>query len=110
VTLAQLLDAGLVRLPLDIEHKYKGTFLRARIETPDRIVFAGVTYDSLSIAAGMARKTVVGEKPGRAYPQTNGWTFWEFLASDGSRRQLDTLRRELFERKVVSLPTSRRTG
>jgi len=58
----------------------------------------------------MARKTIMGETPGRAYPQTNGWTFWEFQAVDGSRRQLDTLRRELFESKVVSLPASRRTG
>jgi len=45
----------------------------------------------------------------RAFSQTNGWTFCEFRAADGSRRQLDTLRLELYERKV-SLPTSRRTG
>jgi hypothetical protein len=57
----------------------------------------------------MARKTIMGETPGRAYPQTNGWTFWEFRASDGSLRPLDTLRRELHERKVVSLE-GRRTG
>lgn len=48
-------------------------------------------------------------EPVRAYSQTNGWTFCEFRAADGSRRQLDTLRLELYERKV-SLPTSRRTG
>jgi hypothetical protein len=110
VTLVQLLDAGLVLHPLDTEHAYKGTLLRARIEAADRIVFEGVAYDSLSIAGGMARKTVMGDTPGRAYPQTNGWTFWEFRAGDGSLRQLDTLRQEQFERKVVSLPSSRRTG
>ena len=58
----------------------------------------------------MARKSVVGEKPGRPYPQTNGWTFWEYRAQDGSRRLIDALRRELHERKVVTPPVSRRTG
>jgi len=110
VTLGQLIDTGLVGVPLDISRHYRGTDLAARIESADRIVFDGAAYDSLSTAGGMARRSVVGDKPGRAYPQTNGWTFWEFRAADGSRRQLDTLRRELHERKVVRLPASRRTG
>jgi hypothetical protein len=110
VTLGQLVDVGLVRLPLDIEHKYKGTLLRARIEAVDRIIFAGATYDSLSIAGGMGRLSVVGPTPGHPYPPTNGWTFWEYLTADGSRRQLDTLRRDVHERNVVSLTASRRTG
>ena len=44
----------------------------------DRIVFAGQAYDSVSTAGGMARKSIVGSPPGRPYPQTNGWTFWEY--------------------------------
>jgi hypothetical protein len=110
VTLGQLIDAGLVRPPLELVHRYKGTELHARIEDTERIVFDGVTYDSLSTAGGMARKSVVGQPAGRAYPQTNGWTFWEYEAATGSRRQLDALRRELFEGKVVSLETGRRAG
>jgi hypothetical protein len=109
VTLGQLVDVGLVRLPLDIEHEYKGTLLRARVEAVDRIVFAGATYDSLSIAGGMGRLSVVGPTPGHPYPPTNGWTFWEYLTADGSRRQLDRLRRDLHERKVVQIE-GRRTG
>jgi hypothetical protein len=110
VTLRQLIDAGLVRVPLDLEHRYKGTGLVARIEGPDRIVFNGQVYDSVSTAGGMARKSVVGSPPGRAYPQTNGWTFWEYRTTDGALRLLDDLRRQLHERKVVPMSAERRTG
>ena len=109
VTLGQLIEAGLVRVPLDIFHHYKGTDLRARIEGLDRVVFDDTPYDSLSIAGGMARLAVVGPTPGHPYPPTNGWTFWEHQAADGSSRPLDALRRELHECKVVSL-SGRRTG
>ncbi len=110
VTLGQLIDAGLVRVPLDIGHRYRGTPLVARIEGVDKVVFGGVVYDSLSTAGGMARKTIVGSPPGRAYPQTNGWTFWEYETADGRRRPLDDLRRQLFERKVVRLDQEQRIG
>ncbi len=110
VTLGHLINAGLVRVPLDIERQYRGTDLRARIEGADRIVFGGAAYDSLSTAGGMGRKTVVGETPGRPYPQTNGWTFWQYRAGDGTLHALDELRRDLFERKVVSIDDGRRTG
>jgi len=110
VSLGQLIDTGLVRVPLDLEHRYKGTQLTARIEGADRIVFAGQAYDSVSTAGGMARKSVVGSPQGRAYPQTNGWTFWEYRTGDGALHQLDDLRRQLHERKVVPMTAGRRTG
>lgn len=110
VTLDQLIDAGLVRLPLDLVHHYRGADLVARIEAADRIVFAGTAYESLSTAGGIGRKSIVGSPPGRDYPQTNGWTFWEYRSSDGARHPLDDLRRQLHERKVVPLQVGRRTG
>jgi hypothetical protein len=110
VSLRQLIDEGLVRVPLDLEHRYKGAELTARIEGPDRIVFAGQAYDSVSTAGGMARKSVVGSPPGRAYPQTNGWTFWEYRTDDGALLQLDDLRRQFHERKILPLSGARRTG
>lgn len=110
VTLGQLIDAGLVHVPLDLEHRYKGAELTARIEGADRIVFARQAYDSLSTAGGMARKSVVGAPTGRDYPQTNGWTFWEYRTTDGALRQLDDLRKQFHERKVVPMPAARRTG
>jgi hypothetical protein len=110
VSLGQLIGSGLVHVPFDIEHRYRGTNLSARIEDADRIVFDGAVYDSLSTAGGMARKSVTGSPPGRDYPQTNGWTFWEYRSPDGTLHPLDDLRRELHERKVVSLGDVRRTG
>jgi hypothetical protein len=110
VSLGQLITGGLVRVPFDIEHRYRGTNLSARIEDADRIVFDGAVYDSLSTAGGVARKSVAGPFPGRDIPQTNGWTFWEYRSTDGTRHPLDDLRRELYERKVVSLADGRRTG
>ena len=110
VTLAQLVDAGLIRLPFPIEHLYRGVGLVARIEGVSRIVFNGAAYDSLSTAGGVARKSVAGSFPGRDIPQTNGWTFWQCRGADGRILALDDLRRELFERKVVNLSESRRSG
>ncbi len=110
VTLGQLIDVGLVRVPLDLEHRYKGAHLTARIEGADSITFAGEAYDSLSTAGGMARKSIVGSPPGRPYPQTNGWTFWEYRTSDGALRQLDHLRRQFHEGKVVPMSAGRRAG
>jgi hypothetical protein len=110
VSLEQLIDAGIVRLPFAIEHRYRGVELVARIEAVNRIVFESVAYDSLSTAGGVARLSVAGPFPGRDIPQTNGWTFWQCRGLDGRLLALDDLRRELFERKVVSLPASRRSG
>lgn len=110
VTLDQLVDAGLMRLPFAIEHRYRGVDLVARIEGVDKIVFNGKPYDSLSTAGGVARNTVAGPFPGRDIPQTNGWTFWQCRRADGRLVPLDDLRRELYERKVINLPGDRRSG
>jgi hypothetical protein len=110
VSLRQLIEEGLVRVPFEIEHRYRGSNLTALIEDADRIVFDGAVYDSLSTAGGVARKSVAGPFPGRDIPQTNGWTFWEYRSPDGALRPLDNLRRELHGRKVVSLVDGRRTG
>jgi hypothetical protein len=110
VSLADVVAAGLIRLPFGIEHRYRGASLRAIVEGPDRIVFAGEAYDSLSTAGGVARKSVAGPFPGRDVPQTNGWTFWEYRGPDDSLHQLDSLRRAVYDGKVVSLANGRRPG
>ncbi|MGD8684552.1 MAG: hypothetical protein PVG27_11420, partial [Chloroflexota bacterium] len=107
VTLQDLITAGLITPPLDIETPYKGHTLTARIETDGGFTWGGNRYDSLSLAGGMARKSIVGAPPGREYPPTNGWTFWRYRRADGKLRPLDDLRRELHERKVVDLDQAR---
>jgi predicted type IV restriction endonuclease len=98
VTLRDLISSGMVRLPLDIETTYRGHELVARIEADGNVTWNGATYDSLSTAAGMARKSIVGAPPGREYPQTNGWTFWRFHDSDGRLAFVDELRQRHFAR------------
>jgi hypothetical protein len=110
VTLAHLIDSGLVTIPFGIEHRYRRVELAARIEAADRIVFDGTTYDSLSTAGGVARNSVAGPFPGRDIPQTNGWTFWQCRQSGGAIVALDDMRRELYERKVITLPEGRKSG
>jgi hypothetical protein len=58
------------------------------------VSFGGESYDSLSTAAGMARKTVIAGPPDRPYPQTNGWTFWRFRDKTAGLREMDNLRQE----------------
>jgi hypothetical protein len=96
VTLKDLISSGTVTLPLDLETTYKGHGLTARIEADGNVTWSGATWDSLSTAAGMARKSIVGAPPGRGYPQTNGWTFWRFLDSDGEWVPIDVLRRRRY--------------
>ena len=96
VTLKDLISSGTITLPLDLETTYKGHKLAARIEADLTVTWNGTTYDSLSIAGGMARKSIVGAPPGREYPQTNGWTFWRFRDTDGNLAFVDALRQRHF--------------
>lgn len=95
VTLKNLISSGTIVLPLDLVTTYRGHQLTARIEADGTVTWNGSAYDSLSTAGGMARKSIVGAPPGREYPQTNGWTFWRFMDSDGSLVLVDVLRQRL---------------
>lgn len=95
VTLTRLIAAGLITAPLEVFRTYKGVKLVATVQPDGRVAFGGQLYDSLSTAGGMARKIVIGAPKGRPYPQTNGWTFWQFRdPKTGRPRDMDTLRRE----------------
>ncbi len=92
VKLGDLLDAGMVRLPVELHRTYKGHRLVGEITREGRFCWQGQDFDSPSTAAGVARASIVGIPPGRKYPQTNGWTFWQFLDDDGQIKPLDVLR------------------
>ena len=66
-----------------------------------QVVWDGTPYDSLSTAAGMARKSVIGAPEGRAYPQTNGWAFWQFQDPETGRLcYIDELRQQYLEQRA----------
>jgi hypothetical protein len=99
-TLENLIAAGLIRPTLELERDYKGVHLVALIQQNGKVEFAGEQYDSLSTAAGMARKTVIGSPPDRPYPQTNGWTFWQYRDKEtGELREMDYLRQQYLAAK-----------
>jgi hypothetical protein len=93
VGVRDLIEAGLVRAPLDLVKRYKGKDLTARIEPDGGVRCLGEVFNSLSLAAGRARASVIGSPPGRKYPQTNGWTFWKYRDASGALKEVDDLRR-----------------
>lgn len=99
-TLRDLIDAGLIAPPLELETTYLGATLTAIVNSDASVVFQNQSFESLSVAAGMARKSVKGQPPdGRAYWQTNGWTFWKYRdRATGEWVEIDRLRREFVAR------------
>ena len=95
VKLGDVLSAGLLTPPVNLTRSYKGHNLRAQILGDGRVEFAGTVVGSLSVAGQMARRSITPE----ISAQTNGWTFWSFQDSTGHWRELDSLRRELWERR-----------
>lgn len=105
VSVKDLIDADLVRPPLELAKTYLGSKLSATIEADGRVRCLGEIYSSLSTAAGMARASVKGAPSGRKFPQTNGWMFWQFRDEDGQTRELSVLReRFLKERGSTAHP------
>jgi len=95
VQVSDLIRAGLIVPPLELEKLYKGVRLTAIVQPDGKVAFDGHPYDSLSTAAGMARKSIIGAPPGRPYPQTNAWTFWKLRDSEtGKLVEIDTLRQQ----------------
>jgi hypothetical protein len=97
VSVQDLIAAGLITPPLHLEKTYRGRRATARIEDDGHVTYEGKTFDSLPVAAGIARASVIGAPPGRKYPQTNGWTFWRFKDADGQLKPVDCLRQRHFQ-------------
>lgn len=107
-TVADLIQAGLIHAPLRIEREYRGVHLTGLVQPDGKIEFDGQEYDSLSTAAGMARKSVIGAPADRPFPQTNGWTFWLYADErEGELREIDHLRQAYSaQRKLKIVPMS----
>jgi predicted type IV restriction endonuclease len=95
VKLTDLINAGLLKPPLDVECLYRKTKLKAIVQADGTVIFGGESYDSLSTAATMARKSVVGE-----LFASNGWTFWKYHdPQTGQLKEIDTLRQHFLEKQ-----------
>lgn len=102
VDVIDLINAGLLTTPMSLFRDYKRVHLTATVLVDGRVEVDGKAYESLSTAAGMARKSVIGSPPGREYPQTNGWSFWKFTDPvTGEEYEIDHLRQEYLKRNVA---------
>lgn len=97
VSVKDLIHGGFIKPPVKLEKTYLGRTVSARIEPDGRVTCLGVSYNSVSIAAAMARASVSAAPPGRKYPQTNGWIFWRFRDEDGQVKPLDVLRQRYLQ-------------
>lgn len=103
--LSDLIQAGLIQTPLHLERDYKGVHLEAEIQADGAVTVTGESYDSLSTAGGMARRSVIGAPPGRPYPQTNGWTFWKYRDQEtGNLLEINVVRQNYLKRTQRGSP------
>ena len=87
--------------PLQVEKHYKGVRPEATIVQSGQVVWDGTPYDSLSTAAGMARKSVIGTATERGIPATNGRVFWQRQDGETGRlRHVSELRRQYLEQRA----------
>jgi len=94
VSLADIIEAGLLKTPLKLTRHYKGHDLKAELLPSGMVRFEGETYKSCSLAADYARGSITGRRM-----NTNGWVFWQYRDEDGNLVELDTARQEFLKRK-----------
>jgi len=92
-TLPNLIAAGFVKAPLELERTYKGVRLTASLQPDGRVSVGGETGLTLSAAGGMARKSVLATPPSDPPPATNGWIFWQYERAPGDWVPLNELRK-----------------
>jgi len=95
VSLKQLIDAGLLKPPLNLTKHYKGHDFKAELLPDGAIGFQGKTFETCSAAAEFARSTVTGRRM-----NTNGWAFWHYQDQDGNSVPLEAARQKYPNRKA----------
>ena len=90
-TIKELISAGLISPPLEIEKNYRGVSLKATILKDGTVKFEGKIYNSFSMAASKAKQGVGGE-----YRNTNGWSFWRYVDKKNNKlEKMQSLRSKL---------------
>lgn len=96
-TLKDLIDAGLISPPFELEAKWRKQRFAATVEKDGTVTFQGKQYSSLSVSGGMARNIASGPpKDGRPYYQTNGWTFWKCHDKNTGKPEIIDLLRQRY--------------
>jgi len=100
-TLTNLIEAGFIESTAGVGTRLPGSScVTAVIQPNGTVIVDGESYDSLSTAGGMARKSVIGTPADRPYPQTNGWRFWRYRDKEsGELREMDHLRKQYLATK-----------
>jgi predicted type IV restriction endonuclease len=94
VRLADLIAASLLSPPVRLFRKYKGKMMEATLLPDGAVEFGQVRYRTCSTAAETARSTITGRKM-----HTNGWSFWQFLDTEGKTSTLAAVRKAFLARK-----------
>lgn len=95
VSLADMVEAGILKPPLKLTKNYKGQDLDAQLLGNGMVRFQGQDYKSCSMAAIVARSTVTGRRTA-----ANGWQFWQYPDEAGKLVYLEVARQEFLKRKV----------
>ena len=93
ITVADIVRSGLLTPGARLRASYRGHDYEATVLPDGSIRWQGREFASPSTAAANVRLSVMGPKPGRSYPQTNGWTFWKIEG-----QPIDHLRKQLLAR------------
>ena len=100
VELIDLIKAGLIRAPFEIEVTHRKQRHTATIQDDGTIIFNKEQYASLSLAGGYARNISSGPpSDGRKFYQTNGWTFWKYRNRETGKLEVVDNIRQQFIRK-----------
>lgn len=96
VTVADLIDAGLIKAPARATADYSGQMLQAEITADGKFEVNGKTYKSPSTAAGYAIATALNRRTvGRRNLSVNGWNLWKVVDVSGQRRSLLQIRADV---------------
>ena len=95
VSLTDIIEAGLLKPPVELFKKYKQKLLKATILKNGDVSFEGKRYKSCSTAAECARGTVTGRRM-----NTNGWIFWCYNDADEKKHELDDARKRLLAQRA----------
>lgn len=89
-TLADLVIAAGLSLPLRLHSKYLGADAEAFVQSDGTITFEGSTYKSPSQAASAAKRALGYAGLGKA--SANGWAWWRYEDAEGALQELAVLR------------------